>query len=85
MKRMIARPDTELTEELVGARLDALPDLPRTVFLLRHLDGLEVAAIGITNYGDRCNNPFIALAPAKREPKVGLFGIVAPVTVILSP
>lgn len=31
---------------MVGARLDALPDLPRSVFLLRHVDGLEVAAIG---------------------------------------
>lgn len=39
-------PDVELTEELIGARLDGLPALPRTVFLLRHLDGLEVAAIG---------------------------------------
>lgn len=39
-------PDTELTEQLVGARLDAMAELPRTVFLLRHLDGLEVAAIG---------------------------------------
>ena len=38
-------PDIELTEELVGARLDGLAELPRTVFLLRHLDGLEVAAI----------------------------------------
>lgn len=38
--------DGELTAELIGARLDAMPDLPRTVFLLRHLDGLEVAAIG---------------------------------------
>lgn len=36
----------ELTEALVGARLDAMPDLPRSVFLLRHLDGLEVTAIG---------------------------------------
>ncbi|MEO9129798.1 MAG: sigma factor-like helix-turn-helix DNA-binding protein [Sphingomonas sp.] len=39
-------PDIELTQALVGARLDGLPALPRTVFLLRHLDGLEVAAIG---------------------------------------
>lgn len=39
-------PDVELTQELVGARLDAMAELPRTVFLLRHLDGLEVAAIG---------------------------------------
>ncbi|KQM63466.1 hypothetical protein ASE75_13635 [Sphingomonas sp. Leaf17] len=39
-------PDIELTQALVGVRLDALPDLPRTVFLLRHLDGLEVAVIG---------------------------------------
>lgn len=38
--------DGELTEALVGARLDGLPALPRTVFLLRHLDGLDVAAIG---------------------------------------
>jgi DNA-directed RNA polymerase specialized sigma24 family protein len=35
-----------LTQELVGARLDELAELPRSVFLLRHLDGLEVAAIG---------------------------------------
>ncbi|PJI87922.1 hypothetical protein DAH55_15910 [Sphingomonas koreensis] len=39
-------PDAELTPELIGARLDAMPELPRSVFLLRHLDGLEVAAIG---------------------------------------
>lgn len=38
--------DVELTPELIGHRLDAMPDLPRSVFLLRHLDGLEVAAIG---------------------------------------
>lgn len=31
----------ELTEELVVARLDALPDLPHTVLLLRHVGGLE--------------------------------------------
>lgn len=36
----------ELTEELIGHRLDALPALPRTVFLLHHLDGLDRAAIG---------------------------------------
>ncbi len=40
-------PDGDLTEALVGARLDALAELPRTLFLLRHLDGLEVAAIGV--------------------------------------
>jgi DNA-directed RNA polymerase specialized sigma24 family protein len=39
-------PDAELTQELIGARLDGLPELPRSVFLLRHMDGLEVAAIG---------------------------------------
>lgn len=39
-------PDVEPTQELVGARLDAMADLPHSVFLLRHLDGLEVAAIG---------------------------------------
>ena len=39
-------PDIELTQELVVARLDAMAELLRTVFLLRHLDGLEVAAIG---------------------------------------
>jgi len=38
--------DVELTPELIGARLDAMAELPRSVFLLRHLDGLEVAAIG---------------------------------------
>lgn len=38
--------DVELTAELIGHRLDTMPALPRTVFLLRHLDGLEVAAIG---------------------------------------
>lgn len=40
-------PDGELTEELVGARLDAMAELPRTVFVLRHVHGLEVAAIGV--------------------------------------
>lgn len=39
-------PVAELTEALVGARLDAMDDLPRTVFLLRHVDGLAPAAIG---------------------------------------
>lgn len=39
-------PDAELTEELIGARLDGLAELPRSVFLLRHLDGLDDAAIG---------------------------------------
>ena len=37
-------PNAELTEELIGRRLDGLPELPRSVFLLRHLDGLEVSA-----------------------------------------
>ena len=37
----------ELTEALIGRRLDALPALPRTVFLLHHLDGLDRAAIGV--------------------------------------
>lgn len=36
----------ELTQELIGSRLNGMAELPRTVFLLRHLDGLEVAAIG---------------------------------------
>ncbi|WCM27856.1 hypothetical protein NDN01_02690 [Sphingomonas sp. QA11] len=36
----------ELTPELIGARFDGMAELPRTVFLLRHVDGLEVAAIG---------------------------------------
>ncbi|MGH6613391.1 RNA polymerase sigma factor [Sphingomonas sp.] len=36
----------DLAEELIGRRLDTMPALPRTVFLLRHLDGLDVAAIG---------------------------------------
>lgn len=40
-------PAAELTGALVGARLDAMAELPRSVFLLRHLDGLEVAAIGV--------------------------------------
>lgn len=40
-----ASPAAELTEELVGARLDAMPELPRTVFLLRHLDGLMAIEI----------------------------------------
>jgi DNA-directed RNA polymerase specialized sigma24 family protein len=35
-----------LSEALIGRRLDAMPELLRTVFLLRHLDGLDVAAIG---------------------------------------
>lgn len=35
-----------LTEALIGERLDAMAELPRSVFLLRHLDGLDVAAIG---------------------------------------
>lgn len=39
-------PDVELTQELIGSRLDGMAELPRSVFLLRHLDGLEVAAIG---------------------------------------
>lgn len=39
-------PDAELTPELIGHRLDTMPALPRSVFLLRHLDGLEVGAIG---------------------------------------
>lgn len=38
-------PDVELTPELIGARLDGMPALPRSVFLLRHVDGLEVAAM----------------------------------------
>lgn len=42
-----AAPEGELTEALIGRRLDALPALPRTVFLLRHLDGLDHAAIGV--------------------------------------
>lgn len=40
-------PAADLTEELVGARLDGVADLPRTVFLLRHVDGLEVMANGV--------------------------------------
>lgn len=40
-------PEGVLTQELVGARLDAMPDLPRSVFLLQHVDGMEVAAIGV--------------------------------------
>lgn len=39
-------PDAELTPELIGARLDGMAALPRSVFLLRHVDGLEVAVIG---------------------------------------
>lgn len=39
-------PDVELTQELIGARLDTMPALPRSVFVLRHVDGLEVTAIG---------------------------------------
>lgn len=39
-------PDAELTGELIGTRLDAMAELPRRVFLLQHVDGLEVAAIG---------------------------------------
>jgi hypothetical protein len=39
-------PDVELTEELIGFRMGGMEDLPRTVFLLRHLDVMEVAAIG---------------------------------------
>lgn len=39
-------PDGDLVQALAGARLDGLPELPRTVLLLRHLDGLEVVAIG---------------------------------------
>lgn len=35
-----------LTEALIGERLDTMPALPRSVFLLHHLDGLDVAAIG---------------------------------------
>jgi DNA-directed RNA polymerase specialized sigma24 family protein len=38
--------DVELTPELIGSRVDGMAELPRSVFLLRHLDGLEVAAIG---------------------------------------
>ena len=38
-------PAAELTQDLIGARLDGMASLPRTVFLLRHLDGLEVTAI----------------------------------------
>ena len=41
-----ASPDVELTQDLIGSRLDGLPALPRTVFLLRHLDGLDDVAIG---------------------------------------
>jgi DNA-directed RNA polymerase specialized sigma24 family protein len=41
-----AAPEGELTEAPIGARLDAMPALPRTVFLLHHLDGLDVAVIG---------------------------------------
>ena len=32
---------------MVGARLDGVVDLPRTVFLLQHVDDLEVSAIGV--------------------------------------
>lgn len=39
-------PEGELTEALIGRRLDAMPALPRTVFLLHHMDGLDHAAIG---------------------------------------
>jgi DNA-directed RNA polymerase specialized sigma24 family protein len=41
-----AAPEGELTEALIGRRLDAMPALPRSVFLLHHLDGLDHAAIG---------------------------------------
>ncbi|WP_294287981.1 hypothetical protein [uncultured Sphingomonas sp.] len=41
-------PDLELIEELINVRLDGLSALQRSVFVfvLRYLDGLEVAAIG---------------------------------------
>lgn len=38
--------DVELTEELIGSRLDTMTELPRSVFVLRYVGGLEVAAIG---------------------------------------
>lgn len=46
LERYSRLPDAELTPELIGHRLDTMAELPRSVFLLRHLDGLEVAAIG---------------------------------------
>jgi len=45
-QRAHSRLPDELTPELIGSRLDGMAELPRSVFLLRHLDGLEVAAIG---------------------------------------
>lgn len=59
-------PVIELTQELVGARLDELPDLPRTVFLLRHLDGLELAAIGSARLGVAVEDVERELAAALR-------------------
>ncbi len=40
-------PDVELSPELIGHRLDTIPDLPCSAFPLRHVEGLEVAAIGV--------------------------------------
>lgn len=38
-------PAAELTETLMGARLDGLAGLPRTVFLPRPVDDLEISAL----------------------------------------
>lgn len=44
-KRRRVNSEEALSEALLGERLDAMPELPRTVFLLRRLDGLHMAAI----------------------------------------